>query len=141
MICAPWLVRAAKTCSGLQRLFDTAVPTSGACHAALNRLPLVVVRKRPTLTSFHPTPPGSPSLLQVSINSEEVQSAIAGHASCSSRASGTITFSDSCLCITSHFASAYRVAYPVAGRDTDRSPGVTHESSVSCRQQTPWYDG
>jgi hypothetical protein len=29
--------------------------------------------KRPTLTSFHPTPPGSPSLLQVSINSEEVQ--------------------------------------------------------------------
>jgi len=30
-------------------------------------------RKRPTLTSFHPTPPGSPSLLQVSINSEEVQ--------------------------------------------------------------------
>ena len=30
-------------------------------------------------------------------------------------------------CITSHFASAYRVAYPVAGRDTDRSPGVTHE--------------
>ena len=58
-----------------------------------------------------------------------------------SRASGTITFSDSCLGITSHFASAYRVAYPVAGRDTDRSPGVTHESSVSCRQQTPWYDG
>jgi hypothetical protein len=38
----------------------------------LDRLPLVVVRKRPTLTSFHPTPPGSPSLLQVSINSEEV---------------------------------------------------------------------
>src|ERR1700676_2658578 len=38
----------------------------------INRLPLVVVRKRPTLTSFHPTPPGSPSLLQVSINSEEV---------------------------------------------------------------------
>jgi hypothetical protein len=30
-----------------------------------------VVRKRPTLTSFHPTPPGFPSLLQVSINSEE----------------------------------------------------------------------
>ena len=27
------------------------------------------------------------------------RSAIAGHASCSSRASGTITFSDSCLCI------------------------------------------
>ncbi|MEY9266809.1 hypothetical protein ABIF23_006204 [Bradyrhizobium elkanii] len=40
----------------------------------VNRLPLVVVRKRPTLTSFHPTPPGSSSLLQVSINSEEVQS-------------------------------------------------------------------
>ncbi|SDF84527.1 hypothetical protein SAMN05216337_107818 [Bradyrhizobium brasilense] len=38
----------------------------------INRLPLVVVRKRPTLTSFHPTPPGSSSLLRVSINSEEV---------------------------------------------------------------------
>ena len=69
------------------------------------------------------------------------RSAVAGHASYSSRASGTITFSGSCLCIASHFASAYRVAYPVGGRDIDRSPGVTHESSVSCRQQTPWYDG
>jgi hypothetical protein len=39
----------------------------------IDRLPLIVVRKRPTLTSFHPTPPGSSSLLQVSINSEEVQ--------------------------------------------------------------------
>src|ERR1700751_3872051 len=39
----------------------------------INRLPLVVVRKRPTLTPFHPTPPGSSSLLQVSISSEEVQ--------------------------------------------------------------------
>src|SRR3979409_1046541 len=29
----------------------------------INRLPLVVVRKRTTLTSFHPTPPGSSSLL------------------------------------------------------------------------------
>ena len=38
----------------------------------IDRLPLVVVRKRPTLTSFHPTPPGSPSLLQVSTHSEEV---------------------------------------------------------------------
>src|SRR5437899_6755434 len=38
----------------------------------INRLPLVVVRKRPPLTTFHPTPPGSSSLLQVSINSEEV---------------------------------------------------------------------
>src|SRR6266550_2968548 len=38
----------------------------------INRLPLVVVRKRPTLTSFHPTPPDSSSLLQVSISSEEV---------------------------------------------------------------------
>src|ERR1700738_5124736 len=38
----------------------------------INGLPLVVVRKRPTLTYFHPTPPGSQSLLQVSINSEEV---------------------------------------------------------------------
>src|ERR1700682_3814297 len=35
-------------------------------------LPLVIVRKRPTLTCFHPTPPGSSRLLQVSINSEEV---------------------------------------------------------------------
>ncbi|WP_225145768.1 MULTISPECIES: hypothetical protein, partial [unclassified Bradyrhizobium] len=42
-------------------------------HYEINRLPLVVIRKRPTLTSFHPTPPGSSSLLQVSINSEEVQ--------------------------------------------------------------------
>src|ERR1700692_1827786 len=41
----------------------------------IDRLPLVVVRKRPTLPSFHPTPPGSSSLLQVSINSEEVQPA------------------------------------------------------------------
>src|SRR5882757_9586053 len=39
----------------------------------INCLPLVVIRKRPTLTSFHPTPPGSSSLLQVSISSEEVQ--------------------------------------------------------------------
>ena len=38
----------------------------------INRLPLIVGRKRPTLTSFHSTPPGSSSLLQVSINSEEV---------------------------------------------------------------------
>src|SRR5712671_6291179 len=38
----------------------------------IDRLPFVVVRKRPTLTSFHSTPPGSSSLLQVSINSEEV---------------------------------------------------------------------
>jgi hypothetical protein len=30
-----------------------------------DRLPFVVVRKRPTLTSFHSTPPGSASLLQV----------------------------------------------------------------------------
>ena len=45
--------------------------TSARCHQ-INRLPLVVVRKRPTSTSFHPTPPGSSSLLQVSINSEEV---------------------------------------------------------------------
>src|ERR1700690_3611263 len=36
---------------------------------------------------------------------------------------------------------AYRVAYPALGRDCCRSPGVTHESSVSCRQQTPWCDG
>jgi hypothetical protein len=31
------------------------------------------ISKRPTLTSFHPTPPSSSSLLQLSINSEEVQ--------------------------------------------------------------------
>src|ERR1019366_22126 len=53
----------------------------------------------------------------------------------------TITFSDSCRRIASHFAFAYRVAYLVQNQDTGRSPGVTHESSVSCRQQTPWYDG
>src|SRR5205085_9787530 len=40
----------------------------------INRLPLVVVRKRPKLSFFHPTPPGSSSLLQVSISSEEVHS-------------------------------------------------------------------
>ncbi len=28
-----------------------------------------------------------------------------------------------------------------ASRDACRSPGVTRESSVSCRQQTPWCDG
>src|SRR6267378_7596590 len=39
----------------------------------IDRLPLIVVAKRPTLTFFHLTPLGSPSLLQVSINSEEVQ--------------------------------------------------------------------
>jgi hypothetical protein len=39
----------------------------------INRLPLVVVRKRPTVTYFHPTPPGSSSPLQVSISSEDVQ--------------------------------------------------------------------
>ena len=33
----------------------------------INCLPLVVVRKRPTSTSFHPTPPGSSSHRQVSI--------------------------------------------------------------------------
>ena len=53
--------------------------------------------------------------------------AVAGHASYSSRASGTITFSDSCRRIASHFAFAYRVAYPVINQDTGRSPGVTHE--------------
>src|SRR6202043_3412348 len=44
------------------------------------------------------------------------RSAVAGHASCSSRASGTVTFSDSWRCITSHFALAYRVAYLVKTR-------------------------
>src|SRR5258708_37602687 len=69
------------------------------------------------------------------------RSAVAGHTSYSSRASGTITFSDSWRCIASHFAFAYRVAYLAYNQDTDRSPGVTHESSVSLRQQTPWCDG
>jgi hypothetical protein len=32
----------------------------------------MVVRKRPTFTCFHLTPPNSPSLLQVYINSEGV---------------------------------------------------------------------
>src|SRR5665213_1332359 len=41
----------------------------------INRLPLIVVRKRPTWTSFHLTPPGSASLLRVSTNSGEVQTA------------------------------------------------------------------
>jgi hypothetical protein len=41
------------------------------------------------------------------------RSAVAGHASYSSRASGTIPFSDSWRCIASHFAFAYRVAYLV----------------------------
>jgi site-specific recombinase XerD len=55
------------------------------------------------------------------------RSAVAGHPSYSSRASGTITFSDSCRCIASHFAFAYRVAYPVLNQDTDRSrrPGCS----------------
>jgi len=46
-----------------------------------------------------------------------------------------------CFSIASHFVLSYRVAYPARRRDCSRSPGVTHESSVSCRQQTPWYDG
>jgi len=45
-------------------------PNVKPCRAALR--PLVVVCKRPTLTCYHLTPPDSPSLLQVSINSEEV---------------------------------------------------------------------
>src|SRR6185312_14735959 len=40
----------------------------------INRLSLVVVRKRSSLTSFHQTPLGSPSLLQVSTELEEAQS-------------------------------------------------------------------
>jgi len=36
-------------------------------------LSLVVVRKRSSLTSFHQTPLGSPSLLQVSTELEEAQ--------------------------------------------------------------------
>src|SRR5262249_60845386 len=39
----------------------------------INRLPLVIVRKRSSLTSFHQTPLGSLSLLQVSTELEEVQ--------------------------------------------------------------------
>jgi hypothetical protein len=38
-------------------------------------LPLVLFGKRPTLT-FHSTPPGSMSLLQVSTHSEEVHSGL-----------------------------------------------------------------
>jgi hypothetical protein len=34
-------------------------PIERPLDAKINRLPLVVVRERPTLTSFHPTPPGS----------------------------------------------------------------------------------
>src|SRR5208337_1014266 len=40
------------------------------------------------------------------------RSAVSGDASCSPRASGTITFSDSCMSIVSHFAFAYRVRLP-----------------------------
>ena len=36
------------------------IRSSGRCDE-IDRLPLVAVRKRPTLTSFHPTPPGSHS--------------------------------------------------------------------------------
>ena len=84
---------------------------------------------------------GGPVSIHERPSPDHSRSAVTGHASYSSRASGTITFSDSCRCIASHFAFAYRVAYPVLNQDTDRSPGVTHESSVSCRQQTPWCDG
>src|SRR5882762_817660 len=53
-------------------------PTRPNDHSKLqdDRLPLIVVRKRSSLTSFHPTPHGSSSLLQVSINSEEVHSGV-----------------------------------------------------------------
>jgi hypothetical protein len=53
----------------------------------IDRLSLVVVHKRPTLTFFHLTPPGSLSLLQVSINSEEVQNPLPG---CTVRRSATV---------------------------------------------------
>src|SRR5258708_3994054 len=39
----------------------------------IDRLPLIIIRKRPTFISLHSTPLGSASLLQVSINSEEAQ--------------------------------------------------------------------
>jgi hypothetical protein len=86
---APALWGAAPQPSGLAQ--PHATPPSAAtrnragqvpCHRSdratarsdqIDRLALVVVCKRPALTYFHPTPPGSPSLLQVSINSEEVQ--------------------------------------------------------------------
>ena len=58
-----------------------------------------------------------------------------------SESSGTITFSDSCMSFVSHFAFAYRVAYPVYSRDACGFPGVTREFSVPCRQQTPRCDG
>jgi len=45
----------------------------GKVSHQIDRLPLIVVRKLSTLTCFHLTPLGSPSQLQVSINSEEVQ--------------------------------------------------------------------
>src|SRR6516162_7545270 len=41
------------------------IRSSGHSIGSDQPLPLVVVCKRPTLTSFHPTPPGSSSLLQV----------------------------------------------------------------------------
>ena len=55
-------------------------------------------------------------------------------------ASGTVRQSDDSPSIASHFALAYRVAYPVA-RNRTSPPGVTHHSSLPCRPHTPWYDG
>ena len=78
-----------------------------------------------TPTQFQPPPRGGrPSF------PDHSRSAVAGHASYSSRASGTITFSDSCMSIASHFAFAYRVAYPAVGRDSCRSPGVTRDFRI-----------
>jgi hypothetical protein len=61
------------------------------------------------------------------------------NASYSSRASGTVPFSDSCMGFAPRFLQGCLPG--LVGRDLCRSPGVTHESSVSCRQQTPWFDG
>src|SRR5204862_6548894 len=56
---------------------SSTLPTAGR---RANDPPSPSRRQRPALTSFHPTPPGSSSLLQVSINSEEVQPSSIAHA-------------------------------------------------------------
>lgn len=62
--------------------------TSGR-HHQFNGLALVVFRERPTLTHFHSTPPGSRSLLQVSIHWEEVHSI--GKTLCVASQEGNVT--------------------------------------------------
>ena len=57
------------------------------------------------------------------------------------RASGTMQRSDDWQRIASHFACAYRVAYPHTTGDAVSPPGVTPCSSAPCRPHTPWSEG